>query len=129
MNLKEAAEKLNGNVFGFDIEKSFQNELKENGIVVVYGYSDDLMEFDGVFRDEAGVYNGGIVELNEFVNFETNATIEALWCVGDKYDFQYVTDIPHETFDVLNDDENYEEENHMYCQGIVFYLKDLLRKD
>ena len=34
-------------------------EAKNNGCVVVYGESDDLMIFDGYIDDEVGAYDGG----------------------------------------------------------------------
>ena len=43
---KELAEKLNGRAYG-DSFDDVKQEAKENGLVIVYGASDDLMEFDG----------------------------------------------------------------------------------
>ena len=38
-----------------------RQEAKENGLVIVYGASDDLMEFDGAIYDEGGCFDGGRV--------------------------------------------------------------------
>ena len=43
---KELAEKLNGRAYG-DSFDDVKQEAKEIGLVIVYGASDDLMEFDG----------------------------------------------------------------------------------
>lgn len=43
---KELAEKLNGRAYG-DSFDDVEQEAKESGLVIVYGASDDLMEFDG----------------------------------------------------------------------------------
>lgn len=48
-------------------------------------------------------------------------SIEALWDYDKNFVWTYKTDIPHETFDIMEDDEP-------YCKGIVFYLKDLKPK-
>ena len=43
---KELADKLNGRAYG-DSFDDVKQEAKESGLVIVYGASDDLMEFDG----------------------------------------------------------------------------------
>ena len=118
MNIKEVAEKINGNEYREELNGVSELVLKELGIVVVFGASDDLMEFRGAIYDEAGCYDGGVVKLNEVKNGATKS-IEALWCKEDPYSFTYKTEIPHETFIIVEDgcDD--------YCRGIVFYLKDV----
>ncbi len=111
---------------------------KAAGLVVVYGASDDLMEFEGAIRDEFDCYNGGIALVDgqglldrdrieedddegvaEFVARKKAARkIEALWCAEPGYSWTYRTDIPHATFEVVEDGEP-------YCRGIVFALADL----
>lgn len=117
---------------------------KANGLVIVYGASDDLIEFEGAFRDEGYVIDGGTVrvdaegllpdienmrdddtisndELNRYFYRNGRAkTIEALWCdeVNGGFTWAYRTDIPHATFEVMDGDEP-------YCRGIVFALADL----
>ena len=98
---------------------------KENGIVIVYGASDDLMELDGAIYDEFGCYEGGVCCLDSEGNIleemtENCRTIEAVWCgEGEKFTWTYKTDIPHETYEIYDDAEP-------YCKGIVFYKKDLV---
>ena len=57
---KELAEKLNGRAYG-DSFDDVKQEAKESGLVIVYGASDDLMEFDGAIYDEGGCFDGGRV--------------------------------------------------------------------
>lgn len=131
--LKEFAVKLVGLESGDDISKDLINEAKELGIVVCYGYSDDNAEFDGAWRDEVGCYAGGEIPITskgllEFCDnydcpyhakaLESAKKINACWCDADsEYTWSYKTDIPHETFEMLED-------GRKYCQGIVFYAKD-----
>lgn len=109
--LKEFAEKLNGRQYLNELTKELEAYAKENGIVIVYGQSDDLMEVRGAIDEEFGCYDGGMF----YLGF---AKVEAVWCPkGTDYSWGYETDIPHETFTIMEDDEH-------YCKGIVFYLKE-----
>lgn len=57
--------------------------------------------------------------LAEYVQRQKSAkSIEALWCKEDGYSWTYKTEIPHATFEVVEDEEP-------YCRGIVFALADL----
>ncbi|WP_110947063.1 hypothetical protein [Pseudomonas bohemica] len=119
------------------ITKEHIAAAKEAGLVILYGASDDLMEFDGASREEIGCYDGGIAlvdlqgvlpdrdsleeddEIAEYVMRKRQAkTIEALWCKEPGYSWTYKTVIPHATFEVMEDAEN-------YCRGIVFSLTEL----
>lgn len=109
---------------------------KEAGLVIVYGQSDDLMEFDGAIYDEAGAYNGTVVMVDPkgllpdresiedddvlqdyFERKPKAATIEALWSSDGDYSWTFRTRIPHATFEITEDGEP-------YCRGIVFALED-----
>lgn len=137
----ELADQLNFSAYGFTLSALQQQFAKERGLVVVYGASDDLMEFEGAFRDEGYVINGGTVRVDAEGLLPANAddldtdeeraryyyrggkskSIEALWCDevnGGGFDWAYRTDIPHATFEVMDGDEP-------YCRGIVFALADL----
>lgn len=134
MNAKELAEKLNGCEIGNETTKEIESIAKDNGLVIVFGASDNLMEFRGAIDEELGAWDGTKVKLNadgllltECDNddcpyfakliLESTFLIEALWCNGD-IQWTYKTNIPHETFDIMEDGE-------VYCRGIVFLLKDL----
>lgn len=137
---KNLAERLNGVEIG-DEYSTITPEDKANGLVVVYGASDDLMEFVGAIEDEIDCCDGGTAYIiNKKVldegNFECGciwaekarldaiaqaSTIDALWCEVDGYSWTYQTDIPHVCFDVMEDGEK-------YCRGIVFDLGSLEQK-
>ena len=127
LTLQDVKDKLHNKVeFGFDLDKDLKEEMKEAGIIIVYGYSDDLMEFDGAFYDEADVFDGGTVNLKEMDEKFKDIEIIALWCEHEEYDWVYETEIQHETFDILGDDDYYDLEERKYCRGIIFYEKDIL---
>lgn len=137
----ELASQLDMSGYGFTLSALQQQYAKENGLVVVYGASDDMIEFEGAFRDESYVIDGGTVRVDAEGLLPANAddldtdeeraryyyrggkakTIEALWCDeanGGGFTWAYRTDIPHATFEVMDGDEP-------YCRGIVFALADL----
>lgn len=73
MNAKELAAALNNSVYPFRIHKDFIDAAKEAGLVIVYGASDDLMEFEGAIRDELGAYEGATAYLTPLGCCKTNA--------------------------------------------------------
>lgn len=134
---KEAlADALNGFSYPFDLPKQFVRAAHDAGLVVVFGASDDLMEFRGAIADEIEAYGGTTVLLTADGIFENDTcrsqcryftqakalaqeygkTIEACWD-QEGYSWIYRTIIPHVTFDVIEDGEK-------YCRGIVFALAD-----
>ena len=126
MTAKELAERLNGRQYGDEIIRAEAQLAKESGLVVVYGYSDDNMEFEGAIHDEFPCYDGGTAyigkekETYSLKDCQTDGAraIHALWCAPGMPAWSYETDIPHETFNIYEDDE-------LFCIGIVFSLEDL----
>lgn len=136
MNIHEAAAILDGRQYRKEMDGSIQADLKRNGLVAVYGASDDLMEFSGAIFDEVGCCDGGFAYLgndglleNEceedcphFEKLKNNAfKIEAIWSQtieGEEVSWTYKTSIPHATFKIMEDDD-------IYCIGIVFELSSL----
>lgn len=135
MNIQEIANKLNGVQYreeGKILTRQFCKELYHEGIVVVIGQSDDLVEFAGAVSVELGAYDHyfnskGIVrnecDCDECPYFqrmmrEVVYYVKPKWCETPEYAWTYDTNIPHATFDVMEDDEK-------YCRGIVFKLSDL----
>lgn len=132
MTKEEAAVALNGSEYGQEGSKALFADMKAAGLVAVFGASDDLMEFRGAIDDEYGCYNGGTAHVtisglysatceNDDCPHEATArancrTINAEWD-SDGYSWTYKTDIPHATFDVLENGEK-------YARGIVFALED-----
>lgn len=138
MTKEELAARLTGREHRDEITAAEEAEARAAGLVVVFGASDDLMEFRGSIHDEVGVYNGGQALLDakgvldreqidddddeaiaDFVSRKKAAsTIDALWADEGSYSWTYKTDIPHATFEVVEDGEP-------YCRGIVFSLADI----
>ena len=132
MTPKELAAQLGTLQYHEEPSKELQEQAKAAGLVIVFGASDDLMEFRGAIDDELDAYDGGTAYLNEeglmrnrcededcpyFAKEKAKArTILAEWAKGE-YSWSYKTDIPHETFQVFDEAEP-------YCLGIVFALAD-----
>jgi hypothetical protein len=136
MGKQELAAKLNGREYTDEMTRAEEAQAKQDGLVVVFGASDDLMEFRGAINDEFGCYDGGTVLLDTkgllperesidnddeledfFTRRKTAHKIAALWKESD-YSWTYMTTIPHATFDVM-------EGSKKYCRGIVFNLSKL----
>lgn len=137
MTKEELAAQLDGNEYGSEIPTATWRGAKAAGLVIVYGASDDLMEMEGAISDEGGCYDGGTFKIDargilpdwadvkddedtaaDYLVRKGNAKeITANWDT-DGYSWTYTTDIPHATFDILEDGEK-------YCRGIVFSVKDL----
>lgn len=131
MDIKEFARMLDGREYGYPQFTREEIQIaKDNGFVIVYGASDDLMEFDGAIYAEAGCFDGGKVYFDKTgavfdEEFENSKCIEALWCddtskddYGELITWTYETDIPHETF-MIND------YGESYCRGIVFSIENV----
>ena len=122
MDAKTAATAMDHIEYPVAGRKDLFAELKAAGLVAVFGASDDLIEFRGAIRDEDDVCNGGTVHINaqgvvrnecdndDCPNFPPaltgTKTIEAIWCPENQdVSWIYKTDIPHETFKVMDGNE------------------------
>lgn len=139
MTPSELAAILNGREYRIEISDREEVLAEAAGLVVVFGASDDLMEFRGAISDELGAYEGttarvsptGLIPPWESVDKEDEDAaeayfkaklggyreIEAEWDPGDGYSWTFKTDIPHSTFEIVED-------GAPYCRGIVFKLSD-----
>ena len=61
MDIKKVAEALNGCEYGEELSPVMERSLKDGGVVVVFGASDDLTEFRGAIHDEGGGYEGSTI--------------------------------------------------------------------
>jgi hypothetical protein len=131
MTKEELAKELHGNEYGEELDAFLEAQAVQAGLVVVFGYSDDLTEFRGAVHDETGcsailLTKDGIFNQDE-CDSECKyfrAAREAIAKSGNKikarYDSEgwtYETTIPHATFDIMED-------GRRYCRGIVFSLAD-----
>ena len=131
--LKHWAATLHGREIGNELSRHDEEAAKSDGVIIVYGASDDLCEVRGAIEEEIGCYNGGEFWINpngiltghkcdcEYCGYKKavndSKKILILWGEDD-VSWQYRTEIPHETFDIMEDGE-------VYCRGIVFLLESL----
>lgn len=134
MTKEELAAILNGREYLEEISVDENEQAEEAGLVVVFGESDDTMEFYGAVRDEIGCYGGGTALIGNDGGLLRNAchddrcpyfadkkrtarTIQPVWGEGG-YSWTYRTTIPHATFEIVDD-------NSKYCLGIIYSIDDL----
>lgn len=140
LTAKELADLLSGREYMSEITLGEADRAKAAGLVAVFGYSDDNMEFSGAISDEVGCYDGGTAYVTRdgllnppdcdnddcpyFTAARRSATpIKAVWHGnGPGPSWTYETEIPHETFKIFDEGE-------LWCIGIVFNINDLLEGD
>lgn len=141
MTKEELAALLHGRQYSEEITKREEQQAKESGLVVIFGYSDDNVEFRGVINDEVGCYGGGKILFDsqghlpswEYIQEECTEdeakqyfvrkagahALLALWNDADsQYGWSFATTLPHATFDIMEADEP-------FCRGIVIDVRDL----
>ena len=134
MDPKELAELFNGRTYLREMTRMEEQLAKDFGLVVVFGQSDDSIEFRGSINDEAGCRKGGEISLTpDGLEWKTNKDgigywagdnkIKIIWKKGETKEgkhvaWSYETEIPHEEFVIYEDDKP-------YCIGIVFKKEDL----
>lgn len=131
---KAFAEYLDTRQMGAEITKVEAMEAKRQGLVVVFGYSDDCTEFRGAINDEVGLGQLDITTKGRLMTDFQKDALESLRADGMVIEIEtrsitatygeqghsYKTDIPHATFDVMEDGE-------LFCRGIVFAISDLTK--
>lgn len=135
MTMKEFAEMLSGREVGMEITVDEERQAEDAGLVVVYGYSDDNMEFSGAIGGEIGAFEGATVYVAKNGVFDESdcgiedcphcaaarkeaKAIKAVWHDEGGPCWTFETDIPHETFNICEDGE-------LFCVGIVLSVEDL----
>lgn len=133
--LNDWVNKLYGWEYGENFPASWVKEWEETGIVVVYGYSDDLIEFEGALSEEFGsdevrFTKEGFIE-NECDDYDCphykRMLKEAPYYVVPNFapghpknpTWTYSTNVPHQTFTMMEDDD-------VYCYGLIFNINDLV---
>jgi hypothetical protein len=133
---KELATNIDKSPYPFSPDAFLTSKLKENGLILVYGSSDDTICVSGAINDSEYISNcmaillskEGILKSNEDLDTdeeldkwrlqrENSRRIHIVWSEGE-YDWEYETDIKHVTFEILDGDEK-------YCRGLIFKLEDL----
>lgn len=130
VDIKEFAKSISGKERGYpQFTKGEIQTAKENGFVIVYGCSGDLMEFRGAIDDESGCYEGGRIYFEKTGVLSMDKPnnnknwIDAVWRDerienGEIITWTYEAEIPHETFMIYEGGEP-------FCRGIVFKVEDL----
>lgn len=123
---------------------ALSNSLKASGLVVATGESDDLFELYGAVRDEIGASDGDNVFMIDsegmiphyqharniydedeegmrryFQRKDKARKVALTWHNEGNPCWTIATEIPHETFDVMEDGE-------VFSRAIVFRLSDLV---
>lgn len=133
MTKEDLAAILNGREYTNEITEAEEKAAKDEGLLVIFGASDDLMEFRGAWEDECGLCSaylnrdGLLLEHEDrcYCNYcgfsvaqKAAALVEAIWGDEDHPLWYYKTDIPHATFDIMEDEG-------IYCRGLVIDINDL----
>lgn len=135
MNAKEFAVMLNGREYGSEITKEESKLAKASGLLVCFGYSDDNLEFRGVYDEEVGAWEGTTVKfrLDKMRVVESDdckdclartkqITIVAEWSSADHDCSWYITsDAPYEGFDIMEDEE-------VFCRGAVIDVRAVVEQ-
>jgi hypothetical protein len=130
MNKEELAKLMDGRQYGEELSKSEEAAAKAAGLVAMFGYSDDNVEFRGAIHEEVSacgspteIFFGAKGPLEPHDEREC----ECLYCgyaaaIKDakkiaaeftRDGWVFKTEIPHATFTIMEDDDT-------YGQGIVF---------
>lgn len=145
MTKEELAAKINGREYGQELFPAEEQAARTAGLVVVFGASDDLMEFRGAIHDELGagseegkdafIVNGDIwsgpdcedrfeggrgCKYAQAADVAAKARGQKITAYWDRDGYSWVIEaltIPHAIFDIVEGDEK-------FCRGIVFDLKD-----
>lgn len=130
---EQLAKLLNGREIGNEITKEEEALAKKNGLVVIYGASDDLAEIAGAISDEVSIYEGGLIPFadgdllkrecedddcpHEDKRLEKAIKVKAKWCEGNN-GWRYEAPFPVAKFSIKEDGDE-------YCEGIVFPLREV----
>jgi hypothetical protein len=133
MDIHEAARALDGNEYGQEGSPGLFKAMKDAGLLALYGYSDDVVILNGAEHDEAydetlyftpdGLLKNDCDD-EDCPYFKKLKKLSATVNVkfGDEgYTFRMATDIPHASFTIKEGD-------YLYCQGVVFALKDAVAR-
>lgn len=137
--LKRWARDLDGQEYPFHIDRQTREAMVAQGVLIAYGASDDLLEFDGVWRDEVSAYRGaqcwirkdgkGVVDRSVYCECEYGkraykedgggVRVAAKWNDNGRGPAWtvIVEGVPHETF-MINDD------GEPFCRAVVFFAED-----
>ena len=135
--LDKWANLLDGREYRKEITSQEIEELKEDGLTVIFGASDDLCEFRGAYSNEIDCYNGGkfsyVKEINDFVrsNYYERNNSELITINLEERPSLNITYAPWEyTIPEGIDFRNFRimEDGEVYGVGIVFRWSDFIKQ-
>lgn len=125
MTKEQLADLLNGRQYRDEITSEEEKIAHDNGLVVIFGASDDLVEFRGVVYDEIGAWEGCFFKFNKELEIKVgdkhqghHRSVQAIWCPNDDQSWGFATKIPHSTFKIYDDGD-------LYCVGLVINVAEL----
>ena len=141
MTAQEWATRLEGRQYREELSTSEARMLAQEGLVVAFGASDDLLELRGALDGEYDAYNGITLLLTSDGIFDPSGCpsecryfmvakqqadthgvrLEALWDAHG-YSWWCTIAIPHATFTIVEGKE-------LFCRGIVFALADVAKAE
>jgi len=143
--LRRIAKALDGAEYPLSVPQEIIESAKQNSVVIVFGASDDLIEFRGSVDDEGSVYEGstvlidkdGVLPINQdgtlqddepntveecrkiVERFDHSTKIEAVWCPDDGSGASWAYNLPDE---IQCERFNVMEDGDLYCVGVVFQM-------
>lgn|SRR3984957_21112418 len=143
MTKEELAAKLNGRQYQEEITSAEEKAAKQEGLLVIFGASDDLCELRGAIHDEVSAWQGveiriskggkllPVIEederevlkkygvLKSVEEARQSATkVTAHWCKTKEFSWTLETTAPAAPFDIMEDGDG-------YCRGLILDLKEL----
>jgi hypothetical protein len=136
---EEFAAMLDKREYTEEITDEEEKLAKESGLLVIFGSSDDLLEFRGLFSEEVGAYEGTEAEItkggiikkcenedcpNAVYAPEIYAVVRAEWAGDEGYSWFISASVPYAPFVIIETHDG-GEEIEKYCRGIVIDERDL----
>ena len=141
MNSYTLSQKINGRQLGEELTKEEDLAAAHAGLLVVYGYSDDNLEFRGIYYDEVYCYLREVNSSETFYFVLDGETLEqvqqpdltgqstrylevtATWCPQDVDTSWLITcNVKSCSFDVM---EDIAAPYDTFCKGIVVDVEDI----
>lgn len=127
---QQIADMIEGRKYGEEITKEIEAIAKDNDILILFGASDDLLEFRGAVHDEYDCHRGGYCYVTKKGRItkkakNTRLKIEALWG-GDasgEVSWEIIPDTTHVRFNI------FDQCGEHYCIGAVVDLKGFLKHE
>jgi len=145
MRKEEFAALITGHEYRKELTPEQEKLAEESGLLVCFVASDDLMELRGIIYDEFDAYEGGAVFLGKkkggIIGAINKTDLEEIYDLMDDKGIGFLfpsaeiiaefapdepscswlikTDLPHATFDIMEDGE-------LYCRGVVIEKSDII---